>query len=58
MIVNLTPTEEQQLVEDSIRGLLADKLPVDRLRESHSHGGAAERAVVQKHLHLVALCCT
>ncbi|WP_164857209.1 acyl-CoA dehydrogenase family protein [Sphingomonas crocodyli] len=45
MIVNLTPTEEQQLVEDSIRGLLADKLPVDRLREAHAHGGAVERAI-------------
>ena len=44
MIVDLLPSEQQQLIEDSIRGVLAARLPVSRLREAASHGAAAERA--------------
>ncbi|MDQ8757609.1 acyl-CoA dehydrogenase family protein [Sphingosinicella sp. LHD-64] len=44
MIVDLLPSEEQQLIDDSVRALLAERLPVERLRETASHGGAAERA--------------
>jgi alkylation response protein AidB-like acyl-CoA dehydrogenase len=47
MIVDLHPSEEQQLIEDSVTALLRQKLPVERLRESASHGGAAERAAWQ-----------
>ncbi|MDB5583596.1 MAG: hypothetical protein JWR80_8772 [Bradyrhizobium sp.] len=42
MIVDLTFSEEQQLIDDSVRALLAERLPVDRLRDLASHGGAAE----------------
>jgi alkylation response protein AidB-like acyl-CoA dehydrogenase len=44
MIVDLHPSEEQQLIEDSVTALLRQKLPVERLRDPASHGGAAERA--------------
>ena len=44
MIVDLNLSEEQQLIDDSVRALLADCLPVDRLREPASYGGAAEHA--------------
>jgi len=44
MIVDLSPTEEQQLIDDSIRALLAARLPVERLREPGGQGGAGERA--------------
>lgn len=47
MIVDLHPSEEQQLIEDSVTALLRQKLPVERLREPASHGAAAERAVWQ-----------
>ena len=43
MIVDLLPSEEQQLIDDSVRGLLAERLPVERLREAASHHGRAER---------------
>jgi alkylation response protein AidB-like acyl-CoA dehydrogenase len=43
MIVDLHPTEDQQMIEASVRAFLADRLPVERLREASSHGGAAER---------------
>jgi alkylation response protein AidB-like acyl-CoA dehydrogenase len=45
MIVDLSLSEEQQLIEDSVHALLADRLPVERLRGPENHGGAAERAV-------------
>jgi alkylation response protein AidB-like acyl-CoA dehydrogenase len=44
MIVDLLPSDEQQLIEDSVRSLLAERLPVERLREAALHGGAGERA--------------
>ncbi len=43
MIVDLLPSEEQQLIDDSVRGLLTERLPVERLRETASHHGRAER---------------
>ena len=43
MIVDLHPTEDQQMIEASVRAFLADRLPVERLRETVNHGGAAER---------------
>ena len=45
MIVDLLPTEDQRMIEESIVGLLSARLPVERLREPQSHGGAAERAI-------------
>lgn len=44
MIVDLSPTEEQQLIDDSVRALLARRLPVERLREPGGQRGAGERA--------------
>jgi alkylation response protein AidB-like acyl-CoA dehydrogenase len=44
MIVDLLPSDEQQLIDDSVRALLAERLPVERLRDAATHGGAAERA--------------
>lgn len=44
MIVDLLPSEEQQLIDDSVRALLAERLPVERLRDASTHGGVAERA--------------
>ena len=44
MIVDLTPTEDQALIAESLGSLLADTLPVERLREGDRHRGAAERA--------------
>jgi alkylation response protein AidB-like acyl-CoA dehydrogenase len=43
MIVDLLPTEDQQLVSDSVESFLRDALPVDRLREDTGFGGAPER---------------
>ncbi len=45
MILDLIPDDEQQLIEDSLRGFLRDRLPVARLREANAHGGAAEQAL-------------
>ena len=45
MIIDLHPTEDQQMIADSIGGMLADLLPIDRLREESGHGGAKERAL-------------
>ncbi len=44
MIVDLIPSEEQQLIDDSVRGLLNERMPVERLRETVSHAARAERA--------------
>ncbi len=44
MIVDLEPTEDQSLIAQSVSGVLADRLPVARLREVRAHGGGAERA--------------
>jgi alkylation response protein AidB-like acyl-CoA dehydrogenase len=44
MIVDLLPTEDQQMVSDSVESFLRDALPVDRLREDSGFGGAPERA--------------
>ena len=44
MIVDLLPTEDQQLVSDSVEAFLRDALPVDRLRDETNAGGAPERA--------------
>jgi len=46
MIVDFQLSEEQQLIEDSISGLLAERLPVERLRETGSHFGAAEHRLL------------
>jgi alkylation response protein AidB-like acyl-CoA dehydrogenase len=45
MIVDLIPDEDQSAIEDTIVSFLADVLPVERLRETANHGGAAESAV-------------
>lgn len=45
MIVDLLPTEAQQLVSDSVERFLCESLPVDRLRAENSFGAARERAV-------------
>jgi len=45
MIVDLLPTEDQQLVSDSVESFLRDALPVDRLREDTGFGAAPERAI-------------
>ncbi|WP_198350810.1 acyl-CoA dehydrogenase [Flavisphingomonas formosensis] len=44
MIVDLHPTEDQRMIEESVRAFLADRLPVERLREPAHQGGAAEAA--------------
>ena len=44
MIVDLTPTEDQAMIAESLGSLLADNLPVERLRERERQKGAAERA--------------
>ena len=44
MIVDLTPTEDQAMIAESLGALLADRLPVERLRDPASHGGGGERA--------------
>lgn len=45
MIVDLLPTEAQQLISDSVERFLNESLPVDRLRHEASFGGARERMV-------------
>jgi alkylation response protein AidB-like acyl-CoA dehydrogenase len=45
MIVDLLPTEAQQLIGDSVERFLCESIPVDRLRHDASFGGASERAV-------------
>jgi alkylation response protein AidB-like acyl-CoA dehydrogenase len=45
MIVDLLPTEDQQLVSDSVESFLRDALPVDRLRDDAGFGGGPERAL-------------
>ena len=42
MIVDLTPTEDQRMIEGSVRAFLAGRLPVERLRDPANQGGAAE----------------
>ncbi|MGJ3627927.1 acyl-CoA dehydrogenase family protein [Sphingomonas sp. MMS24-JH45] len=42
MIVDLLPTDEQQMIEDSLGGMLGQRLPIERLRELQTHAGAAE----------------
>jgi alkylation response protein AidB-like acyl-CoA dehydrogenase len=44
MIVDLSLTDEQRMIEDSVLGFLRQELPIERLREARNHGGAAERA--------------
>ncbi len=45
MIVDLTPSDDQRMIEDSVLSFLSDHLPVERLRETTSAGGAAESAL-------------
>lgn len=45
MIVDLEPTDDQRLIAESIGGLLADALPVARLREESGHAARPESAV-------------
>jgi alkylation response protein AidB-like acyl-CoA dehydrogenase len=45
MIVDLNPTDEQELIRDSIAQLLARALPIERLREHKAAGAASERAI-------------
>ena len=45
MIVDLTPSEDQRMIEDGVRSFLQDHLPTLRLRDAGNHGGAAEQAV-------------
>lgn len=44
MIADLLPSEEQAMIQNSVAGFLADRLPVERLRDPAAAGGAAERA--------------
>ena len=43
MIIDLLPSEDQQMIADSINGFRSDRHPVARLREVTAFGGAAER---------------
>lgn len=45
MIIDLHPTDDQQMIADSIGGMLADTLPVSRLREKNSWAAATEQAM-------------
>ena len=45
MITDLLPTEDQSMIQESVAGFLADRLPPDRLRETSAMAGGAERAV-------------
>ena len=45
MIVDLHPTDDQLLVEESVAGLLARRLPVDRLRYPAAGQAATEHAI-------------
>jgi alkylation response protein AidB-like acyl-CoA dehydrogenase len=45
MIVDLIPDEDQSAIEDTIVSFLSDMLPVERLRDPASYGGAAEAGV-------------
>ena len=42
MIIDLHPTEDQQMIADSIGGMLVDTLPVSRLREEDAWAAAPE----------------
>ena len=44
MIIDLHPTDDQVLIGDSVGGLLAERLPVSRLREATGRHSAPERA--------------
>jgi alkylation response protein AidB-like acyl-CoA dehydrogenase len=44
MIADLLPTEDQSMIQDSVASFLADRLPVERLRDTAAAGGGAERA--------------
>ena len=48
MIIDLTLSDDQRMIEDGARTFLQDRLPVERLREPQNHGGAAERALWQE----------
>jgi alkylation response protein AidB-like acyl-CoA dehydrogenase len=45
MIVDLSPTEDQQMIDHTIAELLERALPLERMREERAHGAAAERRV-------------
>ncbi|WP_160289731.1 acyl-CoA dehydrogenase family protein [Novosphingobium pentaromativorans] len=45
MIIDLHPTEDQQMIADSIGAMLADTLPVSRLREKDAWAAAPEVAM-------------
>ena len=45
MIVDLTLTDDQQMIDDAARAFLRDHLPIERLRSPENAGGAAERAL-------------
>jgi alkylation response protein AidB-like acyl-CoA dehydrogenase len=44
MIADLLPTEDQSMIQESVAGFLADRLPPERLRDPSAVGAAAERA--------------
>jgi alkylation response protein AidB-like acyl-CoA dehydrogenase len=44
MIADLLPTEEQSMIQESVASFLADRLPVERLRDETAAGAGAERA--------------
>jgi alkylation response protein AidB-like acyl-CoA dehydrogenase len=44
MIVDLTFSEDQQLITDSVGSLIAERLPIDRLRDAEAGGARAEVA--------------
>jgi alkylation response protein AidB-like acyl-CoA dehydrogenase len=45
MIVDLLPTEEQEMIRDSVASLLSEKLPVTRYKNERNFHGAAEAAL-------------
>jgi len=48
MIIDLTLSDDQRMIEDGVRDFLHGRLPVERLREPQNHGGTAERALWQE----------
>lgn len=48
MIIDLTLSDDQRMIEDGVRDFLQARLPVERLRDPKNYGGAAVRAMWQE----------
>ena len=48
MIIDLTLSDDQRMIEDGLQLFLRERLPVERLRNAASHGGAAEHGLWQE----------